>query len=86
MQNGKWVYWKGSSVHKKKYSKCTGIPYLIKYPNELNIIADCMEKRLRLWYTTSLINCHHKTQGFDEVYKYNFNLAFKILQPRIFKK
>ena len=55
---------------------------MLKYPNELIIVADCMEIRLGLRYTTSLINRHRKTQGFDAVYKSTVNLYFRRIQTK----
>ena len=42
-------------------------PYLLSNLDELNIIADAMENRLGLRYTTHLINCHRHHNGFDAV-------------------
>ena len=39
-------------------------PYLLSNPDELNILADAMENRLGLLYTTHLINCHRHHNGF----------------------
>ena len=36
----------------------SGQPYLLSNPDELNILADAMEKRLGLRYTTHLISGH----------------------------
>ena len=58
-------------------------PYLLSNLDELNILADSMENRLGLRYTTKLINCHHHQNGFDAVCTSTFNLAFLILQPKI---
>ena len=52
---------KGMQYTGKKYSKHKGRPYILKYSNELNILADFVEKCLGISYTTSLINCHRKT-------------------------
>ena len=48
-----------------KITKNTDRPYPLKYSNELNILYNCTEERLGIPYTTSLINFHRKTQGFD---------------------
>ena len=66
-------------------NNCTrhlGQPYLLSNTDELNILADTMEKKLGLSYTTHLINCrlHHK--GFNAVCKSTFNPAFLRLQPK----
>ena len=60
-------------------SKHTGILYLLKYSDELNIPVDWMENRLGLCYTTYMINCHQKTRGFDVVCKSTVNLALNKL-------
>ena len=39
----------------KNNSSHTGIPYLLKYSNEINILDDLMENRLGVFCTTSLI-------------------------------
>ena len=51
--------------------------------DELNILADLMENRLGIRYTTQLINCHRYRNGFDAVCKSTVNLAFLRLQPKI---
>ena len=58
-------------------------PYLLSNMEELNILADSMENRLGLRYTTQLINCHRHQNGFDAVCKSTVNLAFLRLQPKI---
>ena len=58
-------------------------PYLLSNLDELNILADSMEKRLGLRYTTQLINCHRYHNGFDAVCKSTVNLNFLRLQPKI---
>ena len=73
---------KGLNYTETHYSKHTGRPYLLKYSNELNIFADFTENSIGLRYTTSLINFHCKTQGFDAVCKYTVNIYFKIIQPK----
>ena len=55
-------------------------PHLVSNLEELNILVDSMEKRLGLRYTSQLINCRRYQNGFDEVCKTTFNLAFLILQ------
>ena len=69
-------------VHRGKNSKHIGRSYLLKYSNEINIQDDFVEKRLGLLYTTYLINCRRKIQGFDAVCKSTVNIAFKRLQPK----
>ena len=51
--------------------------------DELNILADSMENRLGIRYTTHLINCHRHQNGFDAVCKSTVNLAFLRLQHKI---
>ena len=58
-------------------------PYLLSNLDELNILADSMENRLGLRYTTKLINCHRHQNGFDAVCRSTVNLEFLILQPKI---
>ena len=64
-------------------TKRTGQPYLISSSYEINLIANSMERRLGLRYTTILIDCHHQTKGDDAVCRSTVNLAYRRLQPRI---
>ena len=57
--------------------------YLLSNSDELNILANSMENRLGLTYTTKLINCHRYRNGFDAVHRSTVNLAFLRLQPKI---
>ena len=57
--------------------------YLLSNSYELNILADLMENRLGLRYTTHLINCYRRQNGFDAVCNSTVNLAFLRLQPKI---
>ena len=57
--------------------------YLLSILDELNILADSMENRLGLRYTTHLINCHYQQNGSDTVCKSTIDLAFLRLQPKI---
>ena len=66
---------------KKKH----GRPYLLSYSYEIKLLADSMQNRLGLCYTTLLINCHSQTHGDNAVSRYTVNLAFRRLQPRITK-
>ena len=66
-------------------NNCTrhlGQPYLLSNLDELNILADAMEKQLVLRYTTHLINCHRHHKGFNTVCKSIVNIAFLRLQPK----
>ena len=58
-------------------------PYLLSNLDELNILADSMENRLGLSYTTQLINFNHYQNGFDAVCRSTVGLAFLRLQPKI---
>ena len=60
-------------------------PYLVSNVDELNILANSMENRLGLIYTTKLINCHRYQNGFDAVCRSTVNLAFLRLAPKITK-
>ena len=65
----------------KNITKHFGQPYLLKNPDELNILAYAMENHLVLSYTTHLINFHRQNKGFNAVCKSTVNLAFLRLQP-----
>ena len=58
-------------------------PYLSSNLDELNILADSMENRLGIRYTTQLINFHRQQNGFDAVCRSTVNLSFLRLQPKI---
>ena len=57
--------------------------YALPNLDELNLLADSMENRIGLRYTTHLINCHLYRNGFDAVFRSTVNLAFLRLQPKI---
>ena len=57
-------------------------PYLLSDPDELNILANVLENRLGIRYTTHLINCHRHHNGFDALCKSTVNIAFLRLQPK----
>ena len=57
-------------------------PYLLSNLDEINILADLMENRLLLCYTTLLVNFHRHKKGFDAVCKSTVNLAFLRLHLR----
>ena len=57
-------------------------PYLLSNLYELNILADSMENKLGLRYTTHLINFHRHHRGFNAVCNSTVNLAFLRLQPK----
>ena len=58
-------------------------PYLVSNFDELNILADLMENRLGLTYTTELINCHSYRNSFDAVCRSTVNISLLGLQPKI---
>ena len=58
-------------------------PYLVSNMDELNLLANLMENRLGITYTTKIIHFHHHQNGSDAVYKSTVNKAFKRNQPRI---
>ena len=58
-------------------------PYLLSNLDELDILADSMEKRLGLSYTTMRINCHRHQYGFDAMCRSTVILVFLRLQPKI---
>ena len=70
--------------HTGKYvTKKHGRPYLLSSSSEINIIANSMERRLGLRYTTLLINCHRQKNGDNAVCRSTANLAYRRLQPKI---
>ena len=58
-------------------------PYLVSNLGELNILADSMENRLGIMYTTKLINCHRHQNGVDAVCRSTINIALLRLAPKI---
>ena len=56
-------------------------PYLVSNVDEPNILANLMENRLGLTYTTKLLNFHRHQNGVDAVYRSTVNLAFLRLTP-----
>ena len=58
-------------------------PYLVSNLDELIILANSMENKLGLTYTTKLINFHRHQNDFDAVCRYTVNLAFLRLTPKI---
>ena len=59
-----------------------GHPYLLSNPDELNILADAMENKVGLRYTTHLINFHRHHKGLNAVCNSTVNIAFLRLQPK----
>ena len=66
-------------------TKNHGRPYLLSSSYEINLLANSMQNRLGLRYTTLLINCHCQTHGNNAVSRSTVNLAFRRLQPKITK-
>ena len=62
-----------------------GIPNLVNYSSEINLLVNSMYNSLGLRYTTLLINFHHQKQGENTVRRSNVNLAFRRLLPQITK-
>ena len=58
-------------------------PYLVSNVDELNILANLMENRLGITYTTKLINCNRHQNGVDAVCRSTVNIAFLRLAPKI---
>ena len=76
---------KGVKYTGNNETKKNGRPYLISSSYEINLIANSMERRLGLRYTTLLINCHRQTKGKNAVCRSTVNLAYKRIQHRITK-
>ena len=64
----KGVKYTGGDVTKKH-----GRPYLLSSSYEINMLANSMENRLGLRYTTLLINCNCYTHGDNAVIKSTVN-------------
>ena len=58
-------------------------PYLVSNVDELNLLANLMENRIGITYTTKLINCHRHHNGVDAVYRSTVNLAFLRIASKI---
>ena len=57
--------------------------YLVSNVDEINLLANSMENRLGITYTTKLINCHRHQNSVDAVCWSTVNLAFLRLVPKI---
>ena len=57
--------------------------YLVSNVDEINLLANWMEKRLGITYNTKLLNCHRHQNGVDAVCRSTVNLAFSRLAPKI---
>ena len=64
-------------------SRHFNLSYLISNVDEINLLANSMENRLGLTYTTKLLNCHRHQNGVDAVCRSTVNLAFSRLAPKI---
>ena len=60
-------------------------PYLLSSSYEINLLANSMQNRLGIRYTTLLINFHRHTHGDNAVSKSTVNLSFRTLQTKITK-
>ena len=69
----------------KNATKKNGRPYLLSSSYEINLLANSMQNRLGLHYTTILINCNCHTYGDNALSKSTVNLAFRRLQPKTTK-
>ena len=58
-------------------------PYLVSNVDELNLLANSMENRLGITYTTKLLNCHRHQNGVDAVCCSTVNIAFLRLSSKI---
>ena len=58
-------------------------PYLVSNVDELNLVANSMENRLGITYTTKILNFHCHQKGVDAVCRSTLNLAFLIIAPKI---
>ena len=75
-----WVKYTGRNLSKKH-----GRPYLLSSSYEINMLADSIQKRLELLYTTLLINFHPHIHGDNTVSRSTVDLAFRRLQHKITK-
>ena len=66
-------------------TKNHGITYHLSSFYEINLLANSIQNRLGLRYTTLVINCHRHTHGDNAVIRSTLNLAFRIFQPKITK-
>ena len=58
-------------------------PYLVSNVDELNLLANLMENRPGIRYTTQIINCHHHQNGVDAGCRSTVNIAVLRLAPKI---
>ena len=66
-------------------TKNHGRTYLLSSSYEINLLANPMQNRTGLCYTTLLINFHRQTHGENAVSRSTVNLAFSRLQPKMTK-
>ena len=57
--------------------------YLVSNVDEINLLANSMENRLGISYTTKILNGHRHQNGVDAVCRSTVNLAFLRLAPKI---
>ena len=69
----------------RNLTKKHGRPYLLSSSYKINMLANSMQNRLGICYTTLLINFHCQTHGDSSVSRYTLNLDFEVLQPKITK-
>ena len=69
----------------RNVTKQHGRPYLLSSYYEINLLANSMQNRLGLRYTTLLIHFHRQKHGDNAVSRSTVNLDFRILQPKITK-
>ena len=62
-----------------------GQPYLLSSCHEINLLANSMERRLGLRYTTLLNNYHRHTKGDNAVCLSTVYLAYKRLKNEVNK-
>ena len=57
--------------------------YLVSNVDEINLLANSMENRLGITYTTKLLNFHRHQNGVDAVCRSTANLSFLRLTSKI---
>ena len=60
-------------------------PQLVNSSSEINMLVNSLQNCLGIQYTTLLIDFHCHTQGYNAVSRSTFNLAFRILLPKVTK-
>ena len=59
--------------------------HLVNSSSEINMLVNSLQNCLGIQYTTLLIDFHCHTQGYNAVSRSTFNLAFRILLPKVTK-